>query len=89
LGATDLADDSHACDMPVSAQVARLTRALEARQQGVVSAEIVDLYSLEGVLRDLALDAVVAGDPSPLVFVGERLVCTGSVDVDVVLGAIG
>jgi pyruvate/2-oxoglutarate/acetoin dehydrogenase E1 component len=75
--------------MPVSAQVERLTHMLEARQRGGVSAEIVDLYSLEGVQRDLALDAVVAGVPSPLVFVGDRLVCTGSVDVASVLNAIG
>ncbi len=47
-----------------------------------------DLYDLDGADRDAALDAIVAGAPSPFVLVGGRLVCTGSIEVDAVLGAL-
>jgi hypothetical protein len=48
----------------------------------------VELDQLLGAQREAAFDAVVAGAPSPFVLVGDRLVCTGSVDVAVVVGAI-
>ena len=74
--------------MPISAQIARLERAVaEKLGDGIAVAE-VDLYSLEGDDRMAALDAVVAGDPSPLVLIDGQLVCTGGIDVSAVLAAL-
>jgi hypothetical protein len=74
--------------MPVSVQIGRLELELERRGTQGVTVLNTDLYSLEGAERHLALDAVVAGEPSPLVFLDGRLVCNGFVDVDVVMGAL-
>jgi hypothetical protein len=74
--------------MPLSVQIARLERAIAERFDESFTVAEVDLYSLEGDDRMAALDAVVTGDPSPLVIVGGRLVCTGSVDVEAILGAL-
>jgi hypothetical protein len=88
LGTPDLSDDGAACGMPVSAQMERLRRELAATGRTDVSVVDVDLYSLVGSERDVALDAVVAGKPSPFVLLGGHLVCTGSVEVPTVLAAL-
>lgn len=88
MGDVELLASIPACGIPVAAQVDVLRRELEARRFGALPVEVVDLYSLTGIERDVALDAVVAGEPSPLVLVGGRLACAGSVDVDAVLGAV-
>ena len=66
--------------MPVSTQIDRLRHELAGHGVEGVSVLDTDLYSLVGVERDAALDAVVAGEPSPFVFVNGRLVCTGGID---------
>jgi hypothetical protein len=87
LGPDELLLDS-ACGLPVSAQIDRLERELRARVGDGFALYEVELEQLLGVQREAALDAVVAGEPSPFVLIGERLVCTGSVDVAAVLEAI-
>ena len=90
LGDADLIDGESACGLPVSAQVERLKRALATRAGDVgVSVLSVDLFSLVGRERDAALDAVVAGEPSPFVLFDGRLICAGAVDLPVVLAALG
>jgi hypothetical protein len=74
--------------MPVSTQIERLRTALEPSFAGRASVLGVDLHTLEGVERELVLDAMVAGDPSPFVLVNGSLVCTGAVDVRAVLDAL-
>lgn len=74
--------------MPVSTQIERLRVALAARGGAPVLIESVDLVGLEETERAPVLDAMVAGDESPFVVVGGRLVCTGSVDVERVLDAL-
>jgi hypothetical protein len=74
--------------MPVSVQIARLERELVSRQTEGFVVENTDLYRLVGTERDAALDAVVAGEPSPFVLMCGRLVCTGAVDTSAVLDAL-
>jgi hypothetical protein len=74
--------------MPVALQIERLERKLASCGTQDVVVLNTDLYSLEGAERHVALDAVVAGEPSPLVLMDGRLLCNGSVDVDAVLGAL-
>ena len=88
LGTVDLSADESACGMPVSRQIEDLERALRSRVGKGTMVRNVDLYSLEGAERDAALDAVVAGEPSPFVLMGGRLVCTGVVDVNAVFDAL-
>ena len=88
LGTAELLREESACGLPVSAQVDRLRRTIEGSCDGAVSVLTVDLYSLTGADRDAALDAVVAGEPSPFVLLDGRLVCTGTVDVPAVLAAL-
>jgi len=85
--------DAAACGMPVSLQVERLKRALAARasdagSDGTVTVLEAELYALTGADRDAALDALVAGEPSPYVLLAGRLVCAGAVDSAAVLGAL-
>lgn len=87
FGIDDTMTDS-ACGMPVSAQMERLGRELERRQAGAFEIVQTDLYGLEGPGRDAAIDAVVAGEPSPFVILDGRIVCTGSVDIEAVAGAL-
>jgi len=88
LGAVDVPAEQSACGVPVSLQVERLTRGLATHIGSGFSVLEVDLYSLEGVDRDAALDAVVAGTPSPLVLIDGRLVCSGAVELSAVLDAL-
>lgn len=88
LGAAELPADELSCGMPVSLQIERLRRELEAQLGGGFRILTADLYSLEGAERDAALDAVVAGDPSPFVLVHGKLACTGAVEVHAVLEAL-
>lgn len=74
--------------MPVSAQIERLRHELEGRYAGGWQVLSTDLYSLEGGEREAALDAVVAGKPSPFVLVGGQLVCSGVVEIEAVLAAL-
>jgi hypothetical protein len=87
LGGEALLDDQ-ACGLPVSAQIDRLEQALYERLGGGFAVYEVELQQLTGAPRDVAFDAVVAGEASPFVIVGDRLVCTGSVEVATVLDAI-
>jgi hypothetical protein len=89
LGAFELPIEESVCELPVSVQVERLRHELAARSIDGVSVRIEDLYGLEGDERDAALDAVVAGEPSPLVFVHGRLVCSGAVEPLAILAALG
>jgi hypothetical protein len=75
--------------MPVSLQIERLERELVERLGSGVSVVNIDLYDLAGAERDAALDAVVAGEPSPYVLMDGRLLCTGAVEVPAVLEALG
>jgi hypothetical protein len=84
-----MADDSYACGMPVSRQIERLERALDERLGAGFPVMSVDLTGLEEDERHAVLDAIVAGDPSPYVVVGGRLVSTGAVSIEAVLGALG
>ena len=81
--------DDSACGLPVSAQIARLKLQLADSGLGDISVDEVDLYSLVGPDRDAALDAVVAGEPSPLVLIDGRLICSGSIALPSVLAALG
>jgi hypothetical protein len=74
--------------MPVSLQIERLKRELFSRLGDGFVVLNTDLHSLEGDERDAALDAVVAGEPSPFVLVRGRLACAGAVDVPAVLDAL-
>ena len=74
--------------MPVAFQVQRLRDALAAHLGIGFAVLDTDLYSLAGAERDAALDALGAGEPSPFVLLGGRLVCAGSVEVSAVLDAL-
>ena len=74
--------------MPVAFQVQRLKDAVTERFGTGVAVNDTDLYSLAGAERDAALDALGAGEPSPFVLLGGRLVCAGSVEVSAVLDAL-
>lgn len=74
--------------MPVSVQIERLRHQLATHLGGGFVVLNTDLYSLEGAELNTALDALAAGEPSPFVLVRDRLVCTGSVEVSAVLGAL-
>ena len=87
LGGDELLLDG-ACGLPVSAQIERLERELRRLLGDGFAVYEVELDQLLGAQREAAFDAVVEGAPSPFVLVGDRLVCTGSVDVAVVIGAI-
>lgn len=84
LGAADVAEEPSSCGMPVSLQVQRLRLDLARRVGDAVSVLEVDLYALTGADRDAALDALVAGAPSPYVLIGGRLVCTGAIDLEAI-----
>ena len=88
LGTVEVPEDSAACAMPVSVQIDRLRRELASRFEGGFRVLSTDLYSLEGAERDAALDAVVAGEPSPFVLMDGRMVCVGAVEIDAVLAAL-
>ena len=88
LGDEELVGADSACGMLVSAQADRLRRELASCGAEGVSVLETDLYGLEGVERDAARDAVVAGASSPFVFVDGRLVCTGTVDATAVIAAL-
>lgn len=74
--------------MPVSAQVERLQRQLAESFGSRFEVLETDLYDLVGPDLEAALDAVVAGEPSPFVLAGGRLVCCGSVEVGPVVEAL-
>jgi hypothetical protein len=74
--------------MPVSVQIERLERELATCLGGGFLVQATELYSLDGVERDAALDALVAGEPSPFVLILGCLVCTGSVDAPAVVDAL-
>jgi hypothetical protein len=78
-----------ACGMPVSFQVERLKRDLREHLDNAASVLEVDLYTLEDADRDAALDAIVAGKPSPYVLVDGLLVCVGVIDSAAVLSSLG
>lgn len=90
LGNFDAFSDDDACGMPVSLQIERLRGALEHRAPGrTFTIASSDLYDIgPGPELDAALDAVVACEPSPLVLVDGRVVCTGAVEVGAVLTAL-
>jgi hypothetical protein len=69
-------------------QIDRLNRQLADRFGPDLAVVSADLYGLRGSERDEALDAIVAGDPSPFVFVDGHLVCTGAVDALSVIDAL-
>lgn len=73
--------------MPIALQAERLEQALRGHGITRFAVSTPDLHDLEGVARDNALDAIAAGEPSPFVLVDDRIVCTGAVDADAVLGA--
>jgi len=74
--------------MPVVRQIERLISELDRRGTTGVIVLNPDLYALQGADREAALDALVAGKRSPYVLLDGTLVCTGSVEVDAVLGAL-
>ena len=88
LGVDELSDDDSECGMPVSVQTENLRRVLASRLGEGCCVESTDLYSLQGVERDVAIDAMVAGEPSPFVLIDGELVCKGAVKVDAVLNAL-
>ena len=77
-----------ACGMPVPFQIERLRAALVSRFGPGFEVVDFDLYALEGTERDAALDAVVAGEPSPFVLARGSLICTGEVEVATVIDAL-
>lgn len=74
--------------MPVSLQIERLRRELANRLGDGFLVLSTDLHGLEGADREAALDAMVAGAPSPFVLVQGQLVCTGAVEVPAILDAL-
>jgi len=88
LGTTDVPAELSLCGVPLSLQVERLRRYVAEHIGDAVSVCEVDLYSLTGADRDAALDAVVAGTPSPYVLIGGRLVCSGAIDSAAILAAL-
>lgn len=74
--------------MPMTLQIERLALQLGEHLDEGSSIVSADLYDLQGAELRVALDAVVAHEPSPFVLVDGQLVCTGAVEVDAVLGAL-
>ena len=50
--------------------------------------EETDLYQLNGMQRAAAINALVSGAALPFIIVGERVVCTGSLDLEVIAAAL-
>ena len=69
--------------------VENLTMALAPHLGSSFSVIEADLLGLQGADRIAALDAIVAGEPSPYVVCDGRLLCAGSVDVQAVLRSLG
>ncbi|MDO8963850.1 MAG: hypothetical protein Q7W30_05080 [Coriobacteriia bacterium] len=88
LGIGAPADDEAACGMPVPVQIENLRREIASRFGAGYSVVSTDLYGLQGAARHNALDAVVAGAPSPFVLIEGELVCTGVVEVGVIMDAL-
>jgi len=74
--------------MPLGLQAERLEQQQRARGLTRFAVSTPDLYDLNGVDREVALDAIIEGRPSPFVLVGGRLVCAGAVEVDAVMDAL-
>jgi hypothetical protein len=72
----------------VSAQIDRLRWILRAHLGDGFVVESAHLTELDPVEREAALDAIVAGTPSPFVFIGGSMVCSGAVDAPAVLKAL-
>ena len=87
LGHVDLPEGGSTCGMPVSMQIENLRRDIASRMSGY-TVELTDLYSLQGADRDVALDAVVAGEPSPFVLVDGELVSTGAIRAEQIVDAL-
>jgi hypothetical protein len=81
--------DESACGIPVSMQIENLNHELADRGLGDVSVMSVDLSELAEDEREAAVDALVAGLPSPFVVLGDRLICSGLVDVPAIIEALG
>jgi hypothetical protein len=74
--------------MPIALQAERLEQQLRSRGVTRFAVSTPDLYDLDGADRDVALDAIVEGRPSPYVIIEGRLVCSGAVRFDEVLAAV-
>jgi hypothetical protein len=74
--------------MPIALQAERLEQQLRSRGVTRFAVSTPDLYDLDGADRDVALDAIVEGRPSPYVIIEGRLVCSGAVRLDEVLAAV-
>lgn len=89
LGAAEPPNGDPICGTPVSLQVAHLKRQLADHLKFDFSVVSADLNGLDDSERTAAIDAVVAGEPSPFVLVDGRVVCAGSIEVPAILEALG
>jgi hypothetical protein len=69
-----------ACGMPVSVQAERLERVLLDRFGSGFVILSTDLLGVQGREREAVLDALVAGELSPIVLVEGEMVCAGAVE---------
>jgi hypothetical protein len=73
--------------MPAETVAEALERALA--DAGLTSAEVTvaEIYQLSPAESSVIIDEMVAGAEFPMVLVGERVACTGAVDLQAVLEA--
>jgi hypothetical protein len=74
--------------MPLQWRLHVLEAQLKERTVRPIRVAETSLYHLAGVERGAAIDALVGGATLPLVLVGDRVACTGSLDADAIEAAI-
>jgi hypothetical protein len=89
VGAAEPPNGDPICGTPVSLQVEYLKRQLADHHVLDFSVVSTDLQGLDDIERNAAIDAVVAGEPSPFVLVNGRVACAGSIELPAILEALG
>ncbi len=73
--------------MPAETVTEALERALADAGLGPAEVTIAEIYQLSPAESTVIIDEMVAGAEFPMVLVGERVACTGTVDLQAVLEA--
>lgn len=75
--------------MPVDMLAKMLEESLSSAGVGPAEVITAEIYQLSPQASTVVIDEMVAGAAFPMVLVGDRVVCTGGVDLPAVLEATG
>lgn len=73
--------------MPADYLVSTLEAGLTEAGIGPAEVSAAEIYQLLPEETTAVIDEMVAGSQFPMVLVGDRVVCTGGVDLQVIIGA--